>query len=345
MPPRKQSLEREIALRKIIAEMLLLGVIAECQAEYYSQVHLVPKPPDKDGNKKWRLCIDYRALNETIEGMSWPIPYIRSLFQRMGHRRAKYFAVLDLTSGYHQVALSQNICELAAFITPFGTYKPLRISMGLKSAPSYFQKEMATDVLGGLLYSCCEVYIDDIIIYGDTETSFANNLERVLKRLRVKGVTLNPKKAKIGLQSVEVLGHVMDKYGISMSEEKIRKVLDFPPPVLGKELKSFLGLANYFRTHIDHYSLLSHPLEEMVHNYKETKSKRLVWTEETVTAFRTLQERIANCPKLYFMDDSSDIILETDASDYGIGAYLYQVKEDGQQYPIAFMSKSLAGAQ
>lgn len=347
-PPRTQSLEREAALKKLINELEDHKVISKSQATHYSQVHLVPKP-SLDGTIRWRLCIDYRALNLLLEGMGWPIPHIRQLLQRMGHRKARYFAVLDLTSGYHQVALSMNSRELAAFITPFGVYVPNRISMGLKSAPSYFQKEMAT-VLGDLLYIACELYIDDIIIFGNTKEEFLNNLAAVLERLRQHGITLHPKKARLALEVIEVLGHVMDKCGITMSEDKIGKVMDFPDPATGKELKSFLGLANYFRPHIPNYGQIARPLEAMVANYQQVKRKRLAWSDETKNAYNDIKVAISTCQKLYFMDDTSPIFLDTDASDYGIGAHLYQMVLDGGnpeglRHSIAFMSKSLTGSQ
>ena len=341
LAPRVQSLLKEEALRETIDTLLASGVISESQATHYSQVLLVPKP---GAVQKWRLCIDYRPLNELLEGMGWPIPNIKQLLHRIGRRGAKYFAVLDLTSGYHQVLLSQNSRDFAAFITPFGTFVPNRISMGLKSAPSYFQQQLQTDVLGGLMYEICELYIDDIIVFGRTEEEFLTNLTTVLKRLRERGISLNPDKAKIAVMEVEAVGHVIDQYGITMSEEKINKVMDFPLPKVGKQLKQFLGLANYFRDHIQNYSSLSHPLDKLVCNYKDAKNREVRWTAETTVAFQSIQQAIGKCPKLFFMSHQAPIYLETDASGYGIGAYLYQVIE-GEQQTIAFMSKSLNRAQ
>ena len=232
LAPRVQSLLKEEALREIISTLKASGVVSESQATHYSQVLLVPKP---GASQKWRLCIDYRPLNELLEGMGWPIPHIKQLLHRIGKRGAKWFAVLDLTSGYHQVLLSKNSRDLAAFITPFGTFVPNRISMGLKSAPSYFQQQLQTDVLGGLMYEICELYIDDIIVFGRTEEEFLTNLTTVLVRLRERGISLNPDKAKIAVREVEAVGHVIDQYGITMSEEKIHKVMDFPLPKVGKQ--------------------------------------------------------------------------------------------------------------
>ncbi len=339
-PARPLSPGKEETLKEEVRKLEESTVIQKSQAVYHSQVLLVPKP-----NGKWRFCIDYRALNDTLEGMGWPIPNITYLVRKIGQKRPKWFAVLDLTSGYHQVLLAEESRPAAAFITPYGVYEPVRISMGLKAAPAYFQQQMQTEVLGGLIGEACEVYIDDIIIYGADEDEFLSNMRRVLERLSEFNVTINPDKAKIAVQQVEAVGHVIDQYGISMSEDKIRKVMDFPLPKLGKDLKRFLGMANYFRPHIHRYSEKVRILEQMICNYKSTRDKKIVWTEETTAAFRHIQECIGSCPKLFFVDETLPIILETDASDYGIGAFLFQQRENGDREPIAFMSRSLQGAQ
>ena len=334
-------------MRKLLDEMLATGVISRSSATHYSQAMMVPKPGQPD---KWRFVVDYRNLNAACAGLGWPLPNIKNMVQSIGAKRGKYFAVLDLTSGYHQVSLAQNSRKLAAFITPFGLYEPNRISMGLKSAPSFFQKEMSSNVLAGLVHDICELYIDDIIIWGETEEKFLANLEAVLARLEERNITINPDKAKIGLEEVNAVGYVLDHYGISMSQERIAKVMQFPRPVTGKQLKSFLGLANYFRDHILHYSNLAYPLERLILNYKAIKHKRLAWTADTVAHFEALQEAIRQCPKLYFIDGHCSIHLNTDASDYGVGAYLYQMVYDpglgkDVEQPIAFMSKTLNGSQ
>jgi hypothetical protein len=326
-PARFMSQEKHSALQEQLNELERLGVISRTiTAQYWSHVVLLKKPQKNPGDPvKWRLCIDYRTLNLNIKGKEWNIPNIKLLLQRIGQKRAIYFAVLDLTSGYHQVALHPNSRDLAAFITPFGIFVPNRISMGLKCAPAYFQYLLSTNVLVILLYNGCELYIDDIIIYGETEEEFASNLETVFLWLKQKGLTLNPAKAKILLTEVEAVGHVINRYGIRMSEEKISKVMNFPLPKFGKQLKQFLGLANYFRDHVRNHSTLAQPLDKLVGNYKVMKHRIIQWTSETQQAFRTLQEEVGKCPMLYFLEEGGRIILETDASDYGIGAYLYQM--------------------
>ena len=186
-PARQQTDPKQKEIRVQVAKMLDLGVIRPSQAEYYSQVHLTPK-----SNGKWRFCIDYRPLNLACKGMGWPIPNIEQMIQRLGQKRAKYYAKIDLTSGYHQAPLAKDSRVFTAFITSDGVYEWTRVPMGLKGAPSYFQGELASTVLRGLLYHICELYIDDIIVFGNSKEEFLTNVELVPKRLTKHMLTVNP---------------------------------------------------------------------------------------------------------------------------------------------------------
>ena len=140
---------------------------------------------------------------------------------------------------------------------------------------------------------------------------------------------------------MEFVGHTIDENGLSFSREKIDKVLEIEPPGFGKQLKSFLGVCVYFKDHVRNYSDKVRCLHEIIRNYDKTKSKRLVWSTETTQAFDLIKSEINDLPVLFFLDDTSPIILQTDASDYGIGAFLFQVVNE-QVKPVAFMSKMLS---
>jgi hypothetical protein len=162
--------------------------------------------------------------------------------------------------------------------------------------------------------------------------------------MREYNITLHPDKAKIGFTELEYVGHVITQKWMGMSDAKINKILDFPLPKKGKQLKSFLGLANYFREHIQNYASLSYPLHQLILDYDNVRHKPIHWTVEAVRQYETLREAISKCPKLYFMVDDAPTFLDTDASDYGIGAYLYQTIE-GEKKPIAFLSKTMSKVQ
>jgi hypothetical protein len=212
--------------------------------------------------------------------------------------------------------------------------------MGLKGAPSYFQQQMATKVLANLIYHICELYLDDIIVFGNTEVEFLNNLSRVFERLRKFGITVNPSKCRFGLSEIEYVGHVINENGLTFSTEKREEVLKFPLPTTHKGMKQFLGLANYFRDNVQNHSMLVRPLQEMVEGY--SKNKPLKWTPELVNIFNEVRIKVGECPALTFMREDLPVFLHTDASDYGIGAYLFQKSPTEEiELPVAFISKSL----
>jgi hypothetical protein len=339
-PPRIQTRAKEQEVEKQVSQMLALGLIRPSQSAYYSQVHLVPKP-----NDKWRFCIDYRDLNSATKPFGWPIPHIGQTLQRIGRKRPRYFAKFDMTSGYFQCPLSEASKELTAFITFMGTYEWQRVPMGQRNAGNHFQQQMATKVLAGLLYHCCELYIDDVVVHAETETELIENIRKVFDRFRRYKITLNPDKCILGVESIEYTGHVIDASGLSFTEEKLTGVLAFPKPTSLSQLKSFIGLVNYFRDHVRNMSIELQPLQALVDGYnKRAKHKSVEWTPELVLQFERVKRLVHECQKLYFMDDTSPIFLETDASDYGIGAFLYQLINN-EKRPIAFISKSLSAVQ
>jgi len=220
-----------------------------------------------------------------------------------------------------------------------GTFVWNRVPMGIKRAGGWFQAMLVTVVFCGLIYLICELYIDDLIIHAQTEDEFCQRLDQVLSRLQARGITVNPEKCLLGVKSLEFVGHTISEDGLHFTRDKIEKVLQIPEPTVGKQLKSFLGVAVWFIEHIEGYSELARPLHQMLKDYD--KSRALKWTDEGRTAFHKIKEAINNCPMLYFIDDTSPIFVETDASDYGVGGVCYQVI-DGKRRYIAFVSHSLS---
>ena len=196
---------------------------------------------------------------------------------------------------------------------------------------------MATEVLGGLIMNICELYLDDVIVYAESAQELESRLRRCFERFQDKGITLNPAKCKLFVPSVEYCGHLIDKEGLHFTRSKLDAVTDFAIPETQQGLRSFLGLANWFRDHVNDHSRLVRPLHTMLNGY--SKNKKLIWTEELLHSFERVKKAIHECPKLFFLDDTSPIYVHTDASQYGMGAYLFQVR-DGIHYPIRFISKA-----
>ena len=336
--PRPQTWAKNEEIRRQLDNYLAEDIIEPSNAAFYSQVHLVPKP---DG--AWRFCIDYRNLNLVTQNITnWPLPYIRDMLHRIGQKKATIFGVMDFKSGYHQLGVDERCKHFLAFITAFGIYTFKRLPFGPKGAPSFFQMIMCTIVLIGLLYIICEVYLDDCIVHGKDITEFCENLSTVLSRFQKCGLTLNPKKCRFGMHTITYVGHTLDSTGITISRDKVAKVVQFAKPKTMKEMKSFLGLCNYLRDHIPSYAMLTHSLNAMVCSYK--RSTLLTWNGTTNQAFDDLVTSINTAQKLFFYDPKYPVFLHTDASDYCMGANLFQII-DGIEIPIRFISKAFQAAQ
>jgi hypothetical protein len=334
LPPRRYDGTKSAAMQKMVEQLISLGIIVPSDAAFYS--HGFPVPKSTPGT--WRLVVDLKNLNKISSTESWPIPNIKQILQRLGTHRASFFAVMDLTSGYHQAPIHPECQKYTAFRTDTGLYQWTRLAMGLQGAGSYFQRVMSTIVLPRLIHQICELYLDDCIVPGQDEDSFISRLDEVFKRFQECGITLHPDKCHFGLSEVEYVGHTINKHGTHFTRSKRDSILDFKEPSTQKELKSFLGFANWFRDHVHNYADTTAPLHSMLKNYN--RRKRLVWTDATRECLTRIKDAIHNCPMLFFLDDTSPIFLHTDASDYGIGAYLFQVV-NGKEKPIAFLSKSL----
>lgn len=225
-----------------------------------------------------------------------------------------------------------------------GVFEWLRVPFGLKGAPGFFQQQLAAIVLAGIVHIFCELYLDDCIVYASTEADYLVRLRDVFTRFRNYNIKLNPDKCKFGLQEVEYLGHVINSEGISFSPERLGKILSISRPRLAKDMKIYLGTVNYLRDHIENLSILQAPLQQMITPYDKRSKKELIWTPELINAYDLLVQKVKACPTIYFMDQVSPVFLHTDACDVGIGAYLFQVKEN-KEYPISFLSKALSGPQ
>lgn len=340
-PPRVQSPNKHDEIARQIIKMVGVLVIMASIATAWSQVLLTPKP-----NGKWRFCLDFRKLNAATQPEYWPLPKIQEILQRLGAKKYKFFAKLDLTNGYHQMPLAEDSRHYTAFATSQGLYEWKRVPMGLRNAAGHFQRIMTGEVLVGLIGDVCEVYIDDIIVGGRTAAELMENLKKVFEALRKKGIVVSPSKCQIGLTEIEVLGHLINEHGFTFSKEKLAGVHDIPLPRTGKELLSFLGLCNYFRTHVHNYAQLEAPLRTLASVYKDKQSKQAIsWTDELQQTFVNLRKAVWECPTLFFQKEDMPIHLKTDACNTGIGAYLYQQDSAGNQYPLGFMSKALKGPQ
>ena len=331
--PVKQPLRRTpFALRnkveELVDDMLKQGVIEPSASPWASPIVLVQK---KDGGV--RFCVDYRKLNQCTKLDEFPLPRIDDTLDILNG--SKYFSALDLASGYWQVAMDEDSKEKTAFTTFAGLYQFRKMPFGLVNAPATFQRLMEI-VLSGLARSVCVVYLDDVLVVGRTMTEHNANLSRVMDRLRKAGLKLRPGKCRFALTEVEYLGHVVSEQGIRADPRKVKAVQQFPVPQDVKSLRSFLGLASYYRKFVPGFAKIARPLHALT-----KKDVPFAWSHNCQKAFNDLKELLSHSPLLVFPDFSKPFVLETDASGAGLGAVLAQKQEDGSVHPVAYASRSL----
>ena len=224
--------------------------ISPSNSAYNSPVWVVPKKPDSQGNKKWRMVIDYRALNEKTVGDAYPLPNITDILDQLGG--AQYFTVLDLASGFHQIEIDPADRHKTAFSTLFEHVEFNRMPFGLKSAPATFQRMMDT-VLSGLQGVEMFVYMDDIVIYAKSIQEHNEKLGKLLGRLKTARLVLQPDKCRFLCKEIGYLGHIISKDGVKPDPNKIEAVSKFPRPRGRKNVTQFLGLAGYYRRFISDF--------------------------------------------------------------------------------------------
>lgn len=258
-PYRLPQIQKE-EIKKQIQQMIKDDIIEETRSEWNSPLLVVPKKSDKDGNRKWRVVVDYRQLNQKLEYDKFPLPAITEILDSLGG--AIYFSHLDLSQGYYQVELHPSSRHYTAFSTADGQYQMKRLPMGLKISPSAFSRLM-TIAMSGLNYEKCFIYLDDIIVFGNNLQSHNRNLISVFERLRKVNLKLNPTKCTFLKKEILYLGHIISEKGIAPDPEKFYAVKNYPVPKNAKEAKRFTAFANYYRRHIREFAKIAEPLNNL----------------------------------------------------------------------------------
>ena len=327
-PPRRTPYAIRAKVDQLVKDMLQQKVIEPSCSPWASPIVLVQK---KDGGV--RFCVDYRKLNSLTKMDEFPLPRIDDTLDLLVGQR--YFTTLDLASGYWQVEMEPLSKEKTAFVTYSGLYQFVKMPFGLANAPATFQRLMEV-VLVGLAQTTCVVYLDDILVFGRDMKEHNANLELVLERLRRAGLRLKPTKCHLAREQVEYLGHIVSAKGVQTDPKKLEAVERYPRPTDVKTLRSFVGLASYYRRFIPKFATVAHPL-----HFLTKKDAPFVWTSQCQVAFENLKKLLTSSPVLAFPQFDRPFILETDASGTGLGAVLAQKQDDGKTRPIAYASRTL----
>jgi len=281
-----------------------------------------------------RLCVDYRRLNAITIRNSYPIPRIIDLIESF--KGAIIFTRLDLRSAYNLVRVKAGHEYLTAFRTPIGHYEYLVMPFGLRNAPSVFQR-FIQDVLNDVIGIYVQVYLDDIIIYSKSVTDHVVHVRTVLKLLINNGLYVKLEKWDFHVSETTFLGFTISTKGLTMDQNKVKSVLEWPTPKNLKELQSFLGLCNFYRKFIKNFAKIMEPLRILL-----KKDNTFTWNNEADDAFNKLKAAFTTGEILIFPDPEKEFVVETDASDFAVGCILSQCSSvDDTLHPVAFHSRSL----
>jgi hypothetical protein len=320
--------------------LLSAGIIRNSHSPWASNIVLARRK-----NGKLRLCIDFRQLNERTIKDSYALPRIEEMLDSL--RGNRFFSVLDMKSGYHQVEIHEDHKERTAFtVGPLGFYEFNRMPFGLSNAPATYQRLME-ECLSGLNLNICLVYIDDIIIFSRTYEEHLERLELVFRRLQDCGLKLSPAKCKFFKHRVKYVGYIVSENGIEVDPDKVVKIQEWPTPRSPEEVRKFLGFAGYYRKFVKDFSKISRPLSQLMPKPSSKKrqgksTEQVVWNWGPAQreAFENLKTCLSSPPVLGYVDFSKPFELHVDASCQGLGAVLYQT-QDGCQRVIAYASRAL----
>ena len=327
-PYRLNPKKAEVVKREV-RYMLDRGLIRPSDSCWSSPVVLVPKE-----NGEWRLCFDYRKVNDLTVPDNFPLPRIEDCIDRVG--RAKIVSKFDLLKGYWQIPLSPEARKISAFVTPEGLFECLVMPFGMRNAASTFQRLMwmITNDLEG-----CVIYLDDIIIFSETWEEHIKRIKELFNRLKQASLVVNLSKCEFAKAEVVYLGHKVGQGRVVPKESNIEAILSFPTPTNRKNVRQFLGLSGYYRRFVPKYSEVASPLTDLL---REKSSFN--WDLACQNSFDKLKSILSTFPVLVSPDFQKDFKLMIDASDLGVGAVLLQ-DNDGLEKPIAYFSKKLNESQ
>ncbi len=296
-------------MKRQIDVLLEQGWIRPSSSPYGAPILFIPK---KDG--KWRMCIDYRALNKITVKNRYPLPKVEELMDRL--HGARYFSKIDLSSGYHQIRVRESDVHKTVFVSRYGSYEYLVMPFGLCNAPATFQWVMNTILRDGLDQFVL-VFLDDILIFSRTLEEHMDHIRVVLDRLRVREFFGRLPKCDFFRTEVEYLGFDVGADGIKPSLSKVEAILNWPTPECVTDVRSFLGLTSFYRKFIRWFSELAAPLTDLT-----KKERKWKWSDPEEQAFNRLKTAMFIVPVLKLPDFDREFTIMTDASEVSVGGIL-----------------------
>ena len=266
----------------------------------------------------------------------FPLPKIDTFFDQLNG--SHYFSSCDLRQGYWQTVISEEDRDKTAFVTRKGQWRFKVHSFGLCNAPSQFARTMEL-ILAGFTYHTCLIYLDDILVFSWTFGEHCERLGAVLDRLDKHTLKLKPSKCHLFQHKVSFLGHVVSGRGIECDPSKTVAISAWPRPVSISEVRTFCGLASYYRNFVPHFAHIAKPLHDLT-----KKNATFEWSSDCEISFRELQKRLTSQPILVAPRDDGQYVLDTDASDFALAAVLHQ-RQDCVLKVIGYVSRSLTAPE
>ncbi|KAL0293827.1 UNVERIFIED_CONTAM: Retrovirus-related Pol polyprotein from transposon [Sesamum radiatum] len=297
--PYRMTQPELVELRKQLKDMLESGIIKPAKSPYGASVLF-----QKKAYGSLRMCCDYRALNKITVKNKYPIPLVADCFDRLS--QAKYFTKIDLRLGYWQVRIKEGDEAKTTVVTRYGAFEFLVMPFGLTNAPATFCTLM-NQVLHGFLDEFVVVYLDDIVIYSRTLAEHVEHLRKVLARLREYELYAKVSKCSFAQETISFLGHIVERGRIRMDPKKVQAIEEWQPPRDVYDLRSFLGLANYYRRFVKEYSKIARPMTDLL-----KKTEAWNWTPQCQVSFDDLKRVMVTDPVLALPDMSKPFVVETD---------------------------------
>ena len=324
---RRQPPAHQAAIDVHVRDMLRQDIIEPAQSPWSANLVVVRK---KSG--EYRCCVDFRGLNGVTLKDAYSLPRIDACLDALAG--SVWFSSFDLRNSYYQVELAEADRDKTAFVCRGGQYRFKRMPMGLCNSGATFQR-LVDVVLSGLSYDICLAYIDDILVYSRSLPEHLSRLRTVLGRLKNAGLKIKPSKTFLLRRSVGFLGHFISAEGISTHPEKTEQILNWGTPRCVRDVRAFIGITSYYRKFVKDYAITAAPLTALT-----GKNRPFLWSAQCEDAFVSLKRALASPPILAMPIDGGQYVLDTDSSDFAIGAVLSQV-QNGEERVIAYASRHL----
>ena len=318
------------AAKEYIQDLLKKGKIRPSKSPYGASLFFV-----KEKGKSLRGVVDYRALNRITKRNNTPLPRSDEMLDQLGG--ARVFSKLDLKTGFHQIRVRPEDVEKTAFNTKYGQFEYLVMPMGLRNAPATFQS-----LMNRIFHDCIDeflvVYMDDLLVFSKNEEEDLPHVETVFSRLKEHQLYVSARKCEFLRSEIQFLGLIVGTEGVRVNPEKAEVLRTWPRPETLTELRSFLGLLQFFRRFIKSFSGIAAPLTNLTR--KEQGIHK--WDAKCDQAFEELKAAITSPPILVAPDWENKFGGHVDASQLAVGGTLTQPDDSGNDKVIAYFSKKLS---